>query len=396
MVRPMARQPQRTTRGGVADVRFARRSVLAVAVEVGAIVLAIVATPRDSLAQERTTLTGRQLFEAACASCHGRDGHGAPRSQVGFPEAIPDLAECVSTSRETEKDWTAVVHGGGRARGFSHRMPAFGSALSEDQLVRVVKYVRSLCGEASWPRGELNLPRPMATEKAFPEDETVLTASAVTTRGARAIGSALAYERRIGVRSQWELEIPFGIQQQSTDGGWSGAMLGDIAVAFKRVLLARADRGTIVSLMNEVALPTGDSHRGMGNGVTIFESSLAAAQVLPFESFLQLQSGVEIPANRAKGDHEAFGSAVLGTTIAPGRGRAWTPMMELTASRSIDRHEDPAYDLIPQLQLTLSRRQHVKAAFGMRLPVSERAGRTRELLGYVIWDWFDGGLFDGW
>jgi len=395
MLCPVVRQPQRTTGRSVGTFRSAGWWILAFGLRTSAFILAIVAMPRASHAQERAALSGRQLFEAACASCHGHDGHGAPRSQVGFAEAIPDLAECVSTSRETEKDWRAVVHGGGRARGFSHRMPAFGSALSEDELVRVVKYIRSLCSEASWPRGELNLPRPMVTEKAFPEDETILKASAVTARGARAIGSAIAYERRIGVRSQWELEIPFGVQQQSADGV-SGAGLGDIAVAFKRVLLARADRGTIVSLFNEVALPTGDSHRGLGSGVTIFESSLAAAQILPFQSFLQVQGGVEIPANRTKGDHEAFGRATLGTTIAPGRGRAWTPMMELTGSRSIDRHEEPAYDLIPQLQLTLSRRQHVKAAFGMRLPVTERSGRTRELLGYVIWDWFDGGFFDGW
>ncbi|MEP7344424.1 MAG: cytochrome c, partial [Gemmatimonadaceae bacterium] len=364
---------------------------------VAALALALIAVSGTAHSQlGAPPMSGRQLFVAACASCHGHDGRGASRAQVGFAEDIPDLTECVATTRETEKDWSAVVHGGGRVRGFSHRMPAFGSALTAEEILRVVKYLRSLCGERSWPRGELNLPRPMATEKAFPEDETVVTASAITKRGERVIGGAIAYERRIGIRNQWELEIPFGVQERPTDGGWSGGQLGDMVVAFKRVLLAREGSGTIISLMNEVALPTGDSRHGIGSGMTIFESSIAAAQTLPFESFLQVQGGVELPANRRKGEHEGFASAVFGTTIAPGMGRAWTPMMELTASRSIDRHEKPVLDLIPQMQVTLSRRQHIKASIGMRLPVTERTTRTRELLAYVIWDWFDGGLFDGW
>ncbi len=361
-----------------------------------AIYVALTSATSTARAQPGTPMQGRQLFEAACASCHGHDGRGASRAQVGFAEDIPDLTECVATTRETEQDWSAVVHAGGRVRGFSRRMPAFGSALTEDEILRVVQYVRSLCGERGWPLGELNLPRSIATEKAFPEDETVVTASATTKRGERAVGGAIAYERRMGVRNQWELEIPFGVQQRTPEGGWSGGQLGDIAIAFKRVLLARAGSGTIISLMNEVALPTGDSRNGIGSGTTIFESSLAAAQVLPRESFLQVQAGVEMPATRTKGEHEGFASAVFGTTIAPGMGRAWTPMMELTASRSIDRHEQPVLDLIPQMQVTLSRRQHIKASFGMRLPMTARTTRSRELLAYVIWDWFDGGLFDGW
>lgn len=363
-------------------------AVLAVAVALGG-------TTRIANAQVDAPMEGRQLFEAACASCHGRDGHGAPRSQVGFAESIPDLAECVSTTRETARDWTAIVHEGGRMRGFSHRMPAFGSALQDEQIQRVVRYVQSLCGERHWPRGELNLPRSMATEKAFPEDETVMTFGAVTKRGVRSLGGALAYERRMGVRNQWELAIPFGVRQQTNGGGWAGGLLGDVAVAFKRVLHASAERGTIVSLVNEAALPTGDAH-GIGRGTTIFESSITAAQMLPFQSFLQVQSGVEVPASRKHGEHEGFARAVLGSTIAPGMGRAWSPMMELTASRSLDHRATPTYDLIPQMQITLSRRQHIKASVGMRLPVTERATRPRELLAYVIWDWYDGGLFDGW
>jgi hypothetical protein len=33
---------------------------------------------------------------------------------------------------------------------------------------------------------------------------------------------------------------------------------------------------------------------------------------------------------------------------------------------------------------------------GVRFPVNERRGRSTQLITYFLWDWFDGGLFDGW
>jgi hypothetical protein len=41
--------------------------------------------------------------------------------------------------------------------------------------------VRTFCASDAWPRGELNLPRALVTEKAFPEDEAVLTTSVATS-----------------------------------------------------------------------------------------------------------------------------------------------------------------------------------------------------------------------
>ena len=33
---------------------------------------------------------------------------------------------------------------------------------------------------------------------------------------------------------------------------------------------------------------------------------------------------------------------------------------------------------------------------GVRVPVNETAGRDTQLVMYLLWDWFDGGFFDGW
>jgi hypothetical protein len=33
---------------------------------------------------------------------------------------------------------------------------------------------------------------------------------------------------------------------------------------------------------------------------------------------------------------------------------------------------------------------------GVRLPVNDREGRDTQVITYLLWDWFDGGLWDGW
>ena len=53
-------------------------------------------------------------------------------------------------------DWNSVIHRGGPIRGLDHHMPAFGDALSDDQIESVVKFLWSLCDDPRWPRGDLN------------------------------------------------------------------------------------------------------------------------------------------------------------------------------------------------------------------------------------------------
>jgi hypothetical protein len=44
----------------------------------------------------------------------------------------------------------------------------------------------------------------------------------------------------------------------------------------------------------------------------------------------------------------------------------------------------------------LNTRQHVQAGIGIRVPVTDRSSRTGELVFYLLWDWFDGGVLEGW
>ena len=339
-------------------------------------------------------MTGEELYRGACAACHGPDGRGAPQSTVGFDTPLPDFTSCSFATPEAAADWIAVVHDGGRTRAFDRRMPSFGELLTEPAIERVVRYVREFCPSPDWPRGELNLPRALVTEKAFPENEAVVTARA--SRGDRAgVSSRFLYEHRLGTASQIEIAVPVEIRQNGPDG-WQRGM-GDVAVAFKHVLFHDVARGTIVSGAAEVVLPTGKEQNGLGAGLTVFEPFVAVGQVLPSDWFVQLQSGAELSTNRRLANHEAFWRTAVGKTfVRPRFGRSWTPMVELLGGRDLAPGESVEWDVVPQMQISLSRRQHTLASVGVRLPVTQRSERRPEFLAYFLWDWFDGKLFEGW
>ena len=54
------------------------------------------------------------------------------------------------------------------------------------------------------------------------------------------------------------------------------------------------------------------------------------------------------------------------------------------------------WDVVPQVQVTLSKLQHVMVAAGVRIPVTQREERPPQGLVYLLWDWFDGGFFEFW
>ena len=120
-------------------------------------------------------------------------------------------------------------------------------------------------------------------------------------------------------------------------------------------------------------------------------------KLLPHDAFLQMQGIVEAPRDSAR-DSEMQVRAALGRTWysdAP-FGRAWTPMIEAIGVKPLASGAATEWDLVPQLQITLSRRQHVQAGAGFRMPVNERASRTGSLVFYLLWDWADGRIREGW
>ena len=318
-----------------------------------------------------------------------------PQSAVGFDLAIPDFTDCSFATPEPDADWLTVVQHGGPVRAFDRRMPAFGDALTEADVQQILGYIRGMCTDANWPRGELNLPRPLRTEKAFPENEAVATVS-FDTRGPGAIVTEVIYEHRIGARSQYEIAVPFELQGNDASGWQRG--LGDLAIGLKHAIYHSLDRGSIVSAGAELIFPTGKEERGLGRGTTVVEPFVLFGQMLPRDGFIQAHAGLELSANRDRAANEAFWRIAAGRTFATrgGAGRAWSPMVEVVAARELRAGESIAWDVVPQMQVTLSTRQHLAASAGVQVPINRRRGRGTRVMLYLLWDWFDGGFFDGW
>lgn len=341
--------------------------------------------------------SGEEIFVAGCAGCHGPTGAGMPDSTVGFekPSTFPDFSQCNQSTPEVEADWWAVIRDGGRARGFSRIMPAFGDLLTSPQIDALVKYLRTLCHDRSWPLGELNFPRPLNTEKAFPESETVITTS-VGARHVHDVMTTLAYEQRFGVKNQIELSIPFSVMHAPAGTATNG--LGDIGLGVKRALFSSSRTGSIASVQGEVILPTGNKDRGLGSGVTVFEAFGAFGQLLPSAGFVLAQVGAELPTDTRETPRALYGRVAVGKILRGegGLGRLWAPMLEAVMSRDLKKAMSTNVDLVPQMQVTLSRRQHVRANLGVQVPVNHTAGRPAQVTFYLLWDWFDGSLFEGW
>jgi mono/diheme cytochrome c family protein len=376
------------------DGPFRVVALLALTTGVGATPLAA------QLPDDLDELSDAALYAAACANCHGQDGRGLDRALVGFEETLPDFTDCDFTAREPESDWIAIGHEGGPVRGFSRMMPAFGEALSVEQIARVIHHIKSLCTDPAWPRGELNLPRALLAEKAYPEDEWVAEVGA-SLEGDGAVDGAFVWEQRFGPRSQFEVVIPYGWAELPAAGGGAGGTdwvsgFGDLVLGVKHTLYHSSDAGRIFALGAEVVLPTGDETKGLGADGTKTEAFASFGQILPSDAFVQAQLGAEKPFYDG-GENEAFARLVLGRTFTSGSwGRSWTPMVELQAKRELEGGGPTPLDIVPQMQISLNTRQHVLANIGVLIPVTETAGRSARLLAYVLLDWFDGGFFEGW
>ena len=340
--------------------------------------------------------TGEQIYKAACVACHGSDGTGAPEALTAFerPNTFPDFTRCDQTTAEPDTAWKAVIVHGGPTRGFSQIMPSFSSALNSQQIDNVIRYLRGFCKKSGWPRGELNLPRALVTEKAYPEDEVVLS-TAVNVQGAPGFVTHVIHEQRFGVKNQIEVDVPINAQDQNHT--WYGG-IGDATLGVKRVLFSSLKSGSILGLQGSVLLPTGSRQRGFGSGTTTFETFAAFDQLFPTNTFIQTQFGADLPRHTDIAPQSIFFNAAIGQSFVAdhGLGRMWSPMFEFLASRDLVDHAKTDWDVLPQLQVTISRRQHIRVDLGVRVPVKNTSGRNIQGVFYILWDWQDGRLTEGW
>jgi mono/diheme cytochrome c family protein len=339
---------------------------------------------------------GERIYKSGCVACHGKDGKGTPTSISAFkqPDSFPDFTRCDQTTAEVNTAYRAVIVHGGPNRGFSQIMPSFGEALSSQEINDVVAYLRQFCANPHWPRGELNLPRALVTEKAYPEDEVVLS-TAVNAEGAPGNESHIIHEQRFGVKNQIEVDVPVEFQNQNHV--WYGGV-GDVTLALKRVMFSSMQTGSILSLQGGFLLPSGNRSRGFGSGTTTFETFAAFDQLFRTNTFIQAQFGADLPFHTDIAPQLVFFNSAIGQSFAGdhGLGRLWSPMCEFVANRDLLDGAKTDWDVVPEMQVTISKRQHIRASLGLRVPVNNTAGRPKQVLFYLLWDWQDGKLTEGW
>ncbi|HYT03421.1 MAG TPA: cytochrome c [Gemmatimonadales bacterium] len=311
---------------------------------------------------------GGALFQAWCKSCHGADGSGTPAATTRLEVPPADLKECKGSTAETEDRWVGVVTKGGASFGLSLDMPAFGDAATPEQVRAVVRYARSLCGEPGWPPGELNFPRAFLAEKAYPEDEVV-----ITDQGR---GQELIYERRLGKRFQVEASArsAFDGQPNAFDG---------VTGAVKYNVWHSLERRALASVGLEITPPLGRAALWEVEPFFAFGASPARSLFVQGE----IVSTWEETAGIAAFEYRLGVARQIGRLV-PMVEAGWTVPREGQGERTLS--------FYPQMWVQLSRLGHVAASLGAELPAVGPEPCHPRLIAFVLWDYGDGSLFRGW
>ncbi len=326
----------------------------------------------------------RELYSDACASCHGNDGKG--EAGLGVTVELPDFSWCAFNSEESDRDWVLVIAEGGPAVGRSDQMPSFRGALSEDEIRLLVAYLRTFCTE-DWPSGDLNFPRPFVTEKAYPENEIVLTWNfARFPSKERDTQFGWSFEKRIGARGQIELNIPFNIRDPKNGATVGG--VGDVEAGVKYVLYHDAESLFISSGGLEIGIPTGNFGRELGEGTTTLAPFLAAGKAWgDFATQASLKFEYPFVTRRApKGI--LYNLAFSYPIFDVGRGTETQALLEFNG-KSEWGTQDPKHF---QLYLTPGFRKGLTAAgnwaiaVGAQIPVSHQREATYGVLGYLLYE----------
>ncbi|HVM96819.1 MAG TPA: c-type cytochrome [Candidatus Acidoferrales bacterium] len=333
-------------------------------------------------------LSPREIYEGACASCHGNDGRGAPDSGVNVP--LPDFSDCRMVTAENDGNWHYLLLHGGQSFGLSSQMPAFEGILSSEQIDQVIDYIRSFCTDASWPHGDLNFRRALITSKAFPEDEFLIKPEFEKGRDrTRDWVTEMSLERRVGRRGQVEVSLPFAAHDITH--GPTTAGLGDVTLAYTHVLYANRFSATIVAAALDLGLPTGDYHRNLGAGTVNFGPSLLLGQRLgPIVFQGQIRGDAPIDENRA--DRSVSYNLAFSYPFSSIK-RDWVPTVEIEALQDVSTSQHHLF-ITPEIYKGLTRRGHVAVALGAQIPVAGDADPFDvRVLAFFLWEYSDGGLW---
>ena len=289
-------------------------------------------------------------------------------------------------------------------------MPAFGGPLTDQEITLAIEYLRGFCRDLpAWPLGELNLPLPLFTEKAFPENEVVLT-STIALRGSGSVMNEVIYEQRLGARSMFEVGVPFGFvdltarvergAKASVATGWTGG-LGDLGLRRQtRAFVQSARTGSILAIRLDVSVPTGRARTAVlaRASPSSIRSSPTGSCSPRGRSSRRTRARTSPSTLAMRTPNCSGGRRSVGASAWHRFGRMYTPMLEVLGARQVGASDAVGRSGISflEMQVTLSQRKHVWPARGARIPVNDRTGdRQLQLATYLLWDWYEGSLLAG-
>jgi mono/diheme cytochrome c family protein len=356
--------------------------------------LALIVAFGAASAQADDTARGAEIFRNYCATCHGPQGQPDPDSELvkGLGVVPANFSDPLFNSREPSSDWKIVITQGGPALGFSEQMPAFGNTLSESDIDDVLSHIKTLGGEHDYPDGDLNLFLPIRTKKAFPEDEWVWKQRYADFDGGDSWKNTLEYEFRIGQRGQGILEVNH--EYKSSDSGGSDSAFGHFEPGYKYVLKHDRAGGFILSAAAQVGVP-------LNSGATWeFLPYLAFGKLLGENWTLQGSGRLKFDLEESD-DSSAEFAAIVHWVHSP-MPRNVFPALEVIAEvpfergSGADRVDAVQWSLLPQARIGLNKRGNIALNAGVELPLNERDRYDWRAYVYLIWDFADGGFFEGW
>lgn len=84
-------------------------------------------------------------YSSLCASCHGANGKGDGPAAAALNPKPKDFTDCKSMAKESDETLFKIIKGGSQSVGRSPMMPAWGGALTDQQIKELATYIRSFC-----------------------------------------------------------------------------------------------------------------------------------------------------------------------------------------------------------------------------------------------------------
>ena len=286
--------------------------------------LGVVVYAADAHGSLDPLLHGREIFQNNCIMCHGEDAKGTGQLAAALPVKPANLTDCQLTAEDPVEVVQGIIRHGGPYAGRSSVMPAFGNSLTDAEIADVARYVKSLCADPDWVPGELNFPRPLLTDKAFPEQEMI-----VGGRFGRNGKNVDEYWGRLEYRVNGltNIEITSRALSINPNNGPTESGLGDTSLSVKRVVAFSPRNRALASVGLQLTLPTGNDQRGLGDGSVVFEPNLRAG-IDWKQIVMQVAGALAFPDRSADINSLAALDVAIGRYYFPDPRLQITPMIE--------------------------------------------------------------------